>query len=37
MPVHVITHPLPALAGLAAYARAPDLFGVETAGRRWRA
>jgi len=37
MPVYVITHPLPALAGLAAYARAPALFGVETEGRRWQA
>jgi glucokinase len=36
MPVYVITHPLAALAGLAAYARAPHLFGVETRGRRWR-
>ena len=30
MPVYVITHPLAALAGLAAYARRPDDFGVET-------
>jgi glucokinase len=37
MPVYVITHPLAALSGLAAYARAPSLFGVETAGRRWKA
>jgi glucokinase len=36
VPVYVITHPLPALAGLAAYARTPALFGVETEGRRWR-
>ena len=36
IPVYVITHPLAALAGLAAYARAPERFGVETAGRRWR-
>jgi glucokinase len=36
MPVYVITHPLAALAGLAAYARTPSRFGVETAGRRWR-
>ena len=35
MPVYVITHPLAALAGLAAYARQPDAFGVETRGRRW--
>jgi glucokinase len=37
VPVYVMTHPLPALAGLAAYARTPALFGIETAGRRWRA
>ena len=37
MPVHVVTQPLAALAGLAAYARAPWLFGVSTEGRRWRA
>ena len=36
IPAYVITHPLAALAGLAAYARAPERFGVETAGRRWR-
>ncbi|ESW79822.1 glucokinase [Mesorhizobium sp. M0644] len=36
MPVYVITHPLAALLGLAAYARNPSLFGVQTAGRRWR-
>lgn len=36
IPVFVITHPLAALLGLAAYARTPDLFGVETRGRRWR-
>jgi glucokinase len=36
MPVYVITHGLAALAGLAAYARSPESFGVETAGRRWR-
>jgi glucokinase len=36
IPVYVITDPLGALAGLAAYARAPHIFGVETAGRRWR-
>lgn len=36
IPVYVITDPLGALAGLAAYARAPQAFGVETAGRRWR-
>jgi glucokinase len=36
MPVYVITHPLAAVMGLAAYARTPARFGVETAGRRWR-
>lgn len=36
MPVYVITHPLAPLMGLAAYARAPNNFGVETSGRRWR-
>lgn len=36
MPVYVITHPLAALAGLAAYARTPALFGVQTNGRRWQ-
>jgi glucokinase len=36
IPVYVITDPLGALAGLAAYARAPHTFGVETDGRRWR-
>lgn len=36
IPVYVLTHPLGALAGLAAYARAPQAYGVETTGRRWR-
>ena len=36
IPVFVITHPLAALLGLSAYARTPNLFGVETRGRRWR-
>ena len=35
MPVYVITHPLAALAGLAAFARTPARFGVEIAGRHW--
>lgn len=35
MPVHVITHPLAALAGLAAFASSPDRFGIKTAGRLW--
>jgi glucokinase len=37
IPVYVITHPLAALVGLAAFARTPALFGVETQGRRWKA
>jgi glucokinase len=37
IPVYVVTHPLAALLGLAAYAKAPGRFGVETEGRRWRA
>ena len=37
IPVYVVTQPLAALAGLAAFARAPSLFGVETRGRRWQA
>jgi glucokinase len=37
MPVYVITHPRAALSGLAAFARTPALFGVETEGRRWKA
>ncbi|MFD2238729.1 glucokinase [Aureimonas populi] len=37
MPLFVITEPLAALAGLAAYARAPQTFGLETEERRWRA
>jgi glucokinase len=36
IPVYVITHPLAALEGLAAYACFPQRFGVETEGRRWR-
>ena len=36
MPVYVITHPLAAVHGLAAYARTPGRFGVQTGGRRWR-
>jgi glucokinase len=36
IPTYVVTHPLAALAGLSAYARAPERFGVSTAGRRWR-
>lgn len=36
IPTFVVTHPLAALAGLSAYARMPDRFGVSTEGRRWR-
>ncbi|WP_157014581.1 glucokinase [Mesorhizobium xinjiangense] len=36
IPVFVITHPLAALTGLAAYARTPARFGVVTTDRRWR-
>lgn len=35
MPVYVITHPMAALSGLAAFARTPARFGVPTDGRRW--
>ncbi|MCM2473630.1 glucokinase [Rhizobium sp. CG5] len=37
IPTFVVTHPLAALAGLAAYARTPTNYGVATEGRRWRA
>lgn len=36
IPTYVVTHPLAALSGLAAYAQTPTRFGVETDGRRWR-
>jgi glucokinase len=36
IPVYVITDPVGALAGLAAYACFPEGFGVATEGRRWR-
>ncbi len=36
IPTYVITHPMAALTGLAAFARTPVRFGVETQGRRWR-
>lgn len=36
IPTFVVTHPLAALAGLAAYACRPSRFGVATEGRRWR-
>lgn len=35
LPVMVVTHPLAALAGLAAYARNPSMFGVDISTRRW--
>jgi len=35
MPVYVITHPLAALVGLAAYARTPERFGVSIEDRHW--
>lgn len=37
IPIYVITHPLAALQGLAAYAREQSSFGVDTEGRRWTA
>ena len=36
IPTFIVTHQLAALAGLSAYARMPDSFGVSTDGRRWR-
>lgn len=36
IPVYVITHPLAALTGLAAYARTPARFDIHTEDRRWR-
>lgn len=36
MATAVIVHEKPALMGLAAFARAPQLFGVDVEGRRWR-
>lgn len=36
IPTFVVTHPLAALAGLAAFACQPSRFGVATEGRRWR-
>ncbi len=37
MPLFAVTEPMAALVGLAAYARNPRFFGLETAGRRWSA
>ncbi|MBX9454952.1 MAG: glucokinase [Rhizobium sp.] len=36
IPTFVVTHPYAALAGLSAYAHAPQDFGVATDSRRWR-
>lgn len=36
IPTFVVTHPLAAVSGLAAYARTPARFGVVTDGRRWK-
>jgi len=36
IPTFVVTHPLAALAGLAAFARQPQRFVVASEGRRWR-
>lgn len=36
IPTFVVTHPMAALAGLAAFSRAPASYGVATEGRRWR-
>lgn len=37
IPTYLIRHEMPALEGLAAFARTPTLFAVETSGRCWRA
>ena len=37
IPVFVITHPLAAVAGLSAYARHPEGFGIKLDGKRWAA
>lgn len=36
IPTFLIRHPNPALEGLAAYARRPDQFAVDTTGRSWK-
>ncbi len=36
IPTYLVTHPRPALVGLAGYASAPQLFALELDGRRWR-
>jgi glucokinase len=35
MATAVVVHPAPALAGITAYARHPETFGISTEGRRW--
>ncbi|RLQ89324.1 glucokinase [Notoacmeibacter ruber] len=35
IPIHIVAHESPALAGLAAYAAEPDLYAVSQAGRFW--
>lgn len=37
IPVQVVTHPLAALAGIAALAQTPERFGINVSGRCWRA
>lgn len=37
IPTAIIVHPSPAFVGLTAFARAQEKFGVELAGRHWRA
>lgn len=37
VPVYVMTHPLAAVEGLAAFARNPGRFGIETGARQWSA
>ncbi len=37
IPIKIVTHPTAALVGLAAFARDPDNFGIQTGRRRWRA
>ena len=36
IPIWVMTGENPALAGLSAFARTPERFGVALSGRRWR-
>lgn len=37
IPLYIVTEPLAALTGLAAFARSPRFFGLETTGRHWTA